>query len=226
MMMLRFLILFFTLSLAGCDDFSYLMRKDGVLVLQPPPGSDPEQVLRILKGRFETFRPSSFSWVEAKVDSGRMHFTFHHGAPEPPILGTLVMQRGVLTATLETGEVLYTSADIIDAKTVMENGVVYLKLVVTDQAAARIREATARNIGKLINVVLDGFTVFKSTIREPFARDFQLSADYPFKDILVIEALLDHGTLPGPVGFISTSGLFEEAASENKGAGQSRDKGQ
>jgi hypothetical protein len=211
-MILRFLLLFCSLGLAGCDDFSYLMRKDGVLVLQPPAGSDPEQVLRILQGRFDAFRPSVFSRVEAKVDSGQMHFVFRRGSPEPPILGTLMMQRGVLTATLETGEILYTSGDIIDANTVLENGIVYLKLVVSDQAAARIGEATARNPGKVINVVLDGFTVFRSTISGPFSKHFQLSADYPFHEVRVIEALLEHGTLPGPVGFVSTSGLFEEAA--------------
>jgi hypothetical protein len=31
----------------------------------------------------------------------------------------------------------------------------------------------------------------------------------------VIEALLDYGTLPGPVGFVSAAGLFEEAKSED-----------
>lgn len=219
-MILRLLLLCCALSLAGCDDLSYLTRKNGVLVLKPPAGSDPEQVLRTLKGRFETLRPSRFSWVEAKVDSGNMHFIFHYGAPEPPILGTLVMQRGRLTATLETGELLYSSDDIIDANTVMESGIVYLKLVVTDQAAARIGDLTARNVGKVINVVLDGFNVFKSTINEPFSKHFQLSADYPFHEVQVIEALLEHGTLPGAVGLVSTAGLFEEAGGDKTRPGE------
>lgn len=216
-MILRFLLLCCALSLAGCDDLAYLARKDGVLVLKPPAGSDPEQVLRTLQGRFETLRPSYFSWVEAKVDSGNMHFIFHHGAPEAPILGTLMMQRGMLTATLETGEVLYTSDDITDANTALENGIVYLKLVVTDQAAARIGDLTARNVGKVINVVLDGFNVFKSTINEPFSKNFQLSADYPFHEVQVIAALLDYGALPGSVGLVSTAGLFDQPKSDQAG---------
>ena len=221
-MILRWLLLSCALCLAACDDFSSLTRDDGVLVLQPPAGADPQRVMLILKGRFEAFRPSSFSSVEARVDDGRMHFLFRHGAPEPPILATLMMQRGVLTATLETGELLYNSDDIIDANTVLESGVVYLKLVVTDEAAKRIGDATARNIGKDINVVLDGFNVFRSTIREPFSKSFQLSADYPFEEVRVIEALLDHGTLPGPIGFVSTAGLFDEAKGENQAAEAAR----
>lgn len=219
-MIIRCLPLSLALCLGGCDDLSQLTREDGVLVLQAPVGSDPEQVMRILKGRFEDLRPSSFSSVETKVEEGRMHFIFRRGAPETPILGTLFMQRGVLTATLETGELLYNSDDIIDANAVVENGVVYLKLVVSDQAAERIEEATARNIGKTINVVLDGFTVFKSTISEPFSKHFQLSADYPFKEVQVIQALLDHGTLPGPVGIVSASG-FEQPQSEDQGESKS-----
>jgi hypothetical protein len=199
------------LSLAGCDGFS---REDGILVIAPPVGSDAEKVLQTLKGRFEDFRPSVFSSVDATLDSGRLHFVFHRGAPEAPILGTLVMQRGVLTATLETGEVLYTNDDIVDALAVMENSKVYLKLVVTDAAAKRIGDVTAHNIGKVITVVLDGFTVFHSTISGPFSKEFKLSADYPFNEVRVIQALLDHGALPGPVGLISTSGLFDEAKSQ------------
>lgn len=210
----RWAILLFVLCLAGCDDFSYLSRKDGVLVVGAPDGADPKQVLQILKGRFEDYRPSAFSKVEATFEEGRLRFVFRRGAPDPSILPTLIMQRGVLTATLETGELLYTNDDIVNAAAVMENGKVYLKLVVTDSAAKRIGEITSRNVGKVINVVLDGFNVFRSTITEPFSKDFKLSADYPLHEVRVIEVLLDHGALPGSLRLISTEGLFKEAGGQ------------
>jgi hypothetical protein len=210
------MILSLALALGACDDLSYLGHADGVLVLQPPAGSDPQQVLLTLKGRFEDFRPSIFSSVEAKVIDGKMHFLFHRGGPDPSILGTLMMERGVLTAKLDSGELLYSNDDIIDANTVLENGVVYLKLVVTDKAAQRIGDITKRNIGQVVHVMLDGFNPFNTTISEPFSKNFKLSAGYPFKDVQVIQALIDHGSLPGPVGLISTAGLFEPAKTETK----------
>ncbi|HEX5055941.1 MAG TPA: hypothetical protein VFX02_05535 [Gammaproteobacteria bacterium] len=210
------MVLSLALGLGGCDDLSYLGHEDGVLVLQPPAGSDPQKVLLTLKGRFEDFRPSVFSSVQAKIEDGRMHFLFRRGAPEPSILGTLMMQRGLLTAKLDTGELLYSNDDIVDANTVLENGVVYLKLVVTDEAAQRIADGTKRNIGKVVHVMLDGFNIFNTTISEPFSKNFQLSASYPFRDVQVIQALLDHGSLPGPIGLISTAGLFEPAKTETK----------
>ncbi len=224
-------LLFMFCLVAGCDDLSYLNRQDEVLILKPPVGSDPEKVMATLKGRFEDFLPSIFSSVEARVESGEMQFLFHRGVPESKYLPTLFLQRGVLTATLETGEVIYTNDDIQSALAMQMDGKVYLKLEVTDEAARRIGEITANNKGKMTNVVLDGFPVFNSTIDGPFSKSFKLSANYPFREVQVIKALLDYGALPGSVGVVSASrGMFDQTmavdqpAADGQAAAQGEEK--
>jgi hypothetical protein len=210
-MVLRCVVLLVTFYLAGCDTWSNLTAEDQMLILRPPIGSDPEQAMLTLKGRFEDFRPSIFSSVEARLEAGEMQFLFHRGVPESKFLTTLFLQRGVLTATLETGELVYNDEDILSAQTVQMDGKVYLKLVVSDEAARRIGEITANNIGKVTNVVLDGFPVFNSTIEGAFSKEFKLSAPYPYREVQVIESLLDHGSLSGVLGLVGASeGMFEQ----------------
>jgi preprotein translocase subunit SecD len=207
-------------SLAGCDEFSYLGRDDAAVVVKAADGTDPELTRKILLRRFADFRPSAFSTVEGIAETeGRLRFVFHRGTPDPKYLPTLIFQRGVLTATLETGELVYSNEDIVSAVTLNDNGKVYLNLVVTDEAARRVGEITARNVGKIIHVVLDGFAVFNTTITETFSKEFKLSAEYPFDEVRVIEVLLKHGALPGRALIVTVEGEFGEpkaAEPENK----------
>jgi hypothetical protein len=198
-------------SLAGCDDFSYLGREDAAVVVKAADGTDPELTRKVLLHRFADYRPSAFSTVEGITEmEGRLRFVFHRGTPDPKFFPTLIFQRGILTATLETGELVYTNEDIVSAAAVSENGKVYLKLVVTDEAAKRVGEITARNIGKVIHVVLDGFAVFNTTITETFSKDFKLSSEYPLEEVRVIEVLLKHGALPGRALIVTIEGEFGE----------------
>jgi preprotein translocase subunit SecD len=198
-------------SLAGCDDLSYIGRGDAAVVVKAADGTDPELTRKVLLQRFAEYRPSAFSTVEGITEQeGRVRFVFHRGTPDPRYWPTLIFQRGVLTATLETGELAYTNEDIVSAATLRDNGKVYLNLVVTDEAAKRIGELTANNIGKVINVVLDGFAIFNTTITETFSKEFKLSAEYPFEEVRVIEVLLKHGALPGRALIVSVEGEFGE----------------
>ncbi len=197
------------IGLAGCDDFSYIGRKDAAIIVQAAEGTDPEVTRKILLNRFAEYRPSVISTIEGIAEKdGRLRFVFHRGTPDPKFLPTLISMRGILTATLDSGELVYTNEDIVNAKTLLDNGKVYLNLVVTDEAAKRIGELTAKNVGKVINVVVDGFPVFKTTISEAFSREFKLSAEYPFDEVFVIEVLLKYGALPGRALIAGAEGEF------------------
>jgi preprotein translocase subunit SecD len=207
------------IGLAGCDDLSYLGRKDAAIIVQAAEGTDPEVTRKILLNRFAEYRPSVLSTIEGIDEkNGRLRFVFHRGTPDSRFLPTLISMRGILTATLESGELAYTNEDIVSARTLNDNGKVYLNLVVTDEAAKRIGELTAKNVGKVINVVLDGFPVFNTTISEPFSKEFKLSADYPFDGVYVIEVLLKHGALPGRVLIAGAEGEFDEPKADEPAA--------
>jgi preprotein translocase subunit SecD len=200
---LKLLLIACLLCLTACSDLAHLSDPDKTLVVELAPNGDTALTEKILRKRFGAYTPSIFSKIDSAIDGDRITFTFHRGAPPREDVDYLVSRRGVLTAKFADGELVYSDQDIEDAGAKFEHNTVYLLISVTDESSQRIGPLTERNIGRALDIELDGNLFLRSTISERLWKRFQLSAQFPLHEIQRIAILLRYGALPVPVRVVS-----------------------
>jgi preprotein translocase subunit SecD len=201
-MTLRLLLIACLLCLTACSDLSHLNDPDKTLIVEVAPGGDMALTEKILRKRFGAFSPSVFSEIDSVIEGNQIKFTFRRGAPSRADAEHMVTSRGVLTAKFPDGTLLYDDQDIEDAGAKVENGTVFLLISMKDESAARIGPQTEMNLGKAVDVVLDGHLLFRSNIDGRLWKRFHMSAQYPYSEIYQVAILLRYDSLPAPVRIV------------------------
>lgn len=196
------LIVFFVLSLSGCNALEHLNEPPKQLVVQAKSTASVREIEGVLTKRFALFPVSALSSVESRIEGARITFIFKHGAPDRGLVEFLANHEGNLIARAEDGVVLFGTRDIDSASAVWAGQSSALKFSVSDEAARRVAGLSRNYRDKTIFITLDGEVLAAGKFAPLLGKRTLLVLKKDHAEMLRIAAVLRSGPLPEGVAIM------------------------
>ena len=182
-------------SLAACAP----TEVSGTLTVRTADAA-PQDLARaadMLSARVQEFLPSFRSTVTSSVHGHAITLIFRGDPPPEEQIRYLATTRGELRIgpADEPSTVWVSDLDIEDVSLTSTDSGPFFTLRLKEQSGRALSEATARNVGRVVLVTLDGRRILAAPIRGAFGPTFQFNAP-SVQEGLMMRAVLKGGRLP------------------------------
>lgn len=175
--MKKITLLLVALTLFGCKEIELFSRPDVVYRIESDgSAADIERSANVLISRLDEFREGPLSKIILNKRKDGFFLTFRRGSPSASLILEMASIQGNFEGGFPSGRSrILSNADIANAQATVEDGTVYINIVLTSEAGERFNKITTDNVGKMFAFYMDSQQLSAARINTPLGQYFRIS---------------------------------------------------